>query len=107
MLDGALDMGRLGLAALKGVVGVVQYDLSMPDDEKCDAKQAADQHVAPECFEAQPQRVHQQIAAEQRTVFVVARQPEIPASEGLKRDHAGVDGDDGRQPEAKEGKEVD
>src|SRR5215204_3130127 len=107
MLDGAQDMSGVYLAAFKRLVRVVQYYLRVPDDEKGNAQQAADQHIAPERLESQPQPMHHQIAAEQRAVFVFARQPGIPASKRLERDDARIDGDDGRQPESEEGKEVD
>ena len=81
--------------------------VSVPENHEHDAQQQADNHIAPKRPHPQAKAMHNHISANERDVFVIARQPDVPAPERLQRDHRGVNGDHGAKGVAEEVEEVE
>src|SRR5688572_10743530 len=103
--------GWVGLPAMswwsQDVLNVEQDAVRVPQHEERNRQQHADDHVAPERREPQPQPVHNDVSARQPYKSITSRQVNVPAVQRLERDDGRVDPPDDREQPAPEVEEID
>jgi hypothetical protein len=79
----------------------------VPEHDEQNAKQDADQDVAPKGFETQAKSLDDDISASQGDIALSSTQKDVPAIERLQGDDRRVDGHDGTQDVSEEIEEID
>src|SRR5665213_3476560 len=94
-------------AIFRSVEQVIDLDVGAPHDQKRDAQQQANQHIAPKRFESQTKAMNNDVAADEADIFVLSSQKDTPGPERLQRNHRRVNGHDRAQDITEEIEEID